>query len=554
MRSPDRLSFRFFHFILIANAFVLLICSACGKRADTPPIITDAEHGTLEPEQLAAWASSLAVEAPLSPIRIIEPLSGTVFPTDLASPAIRWEDSRRNSAWLITIRGDEEALLKVLTSSPWWIPDPSAWKRLKMEAGHRHLELIVSGIGGWTGRQITSRGSSSFKFSKDRLDARILYMQKPLPFQKAKQNPEKTRILAADPASYDPPCVLLANPPVCVNCHSYSQDGRRMTLDTDFGGDKGAFWEAPLQDTCQIQAHQVYSWNVLVPRKPSIYSMGLFSRLSPDGAFLAGTVDETSVFVMMEDLFFSQLFFPATGRIGIFDTKTKCFFRLPGADLDDRVHTAPAWHPDGKTLAFSVAPLNPDLVAKVSAQVIRREKPAQTIAALNKKYPVQFDIYTMPFNNGEGGRAAPLEGAAGNGRSNYFPRFSPDGKWLVFTQSPTGLVLQPDSRLLIIPAAGGTARVLRCNLPVMNSWHSWSPNSKWIVFTSKANSPYTELYLTHIDDRGESSPAIRLFRLSRNDLAAMVPEFFPKTVDLPESMRFASMADAKGTSMAIDGR
>ena len=96
--------------------------------------------------------------------------------------------------------------------------------------------------------------------------------------------------------------------------------------------------------------------------------------------------------------------------------------------------------------------------------------------------------------------------------------------------------------------------MLRCNLPVMNSWHSWSPNSKWIVFTSKANSPYTELYLTHIDDRGESSPAIRLFRLSRNDLAAMVPEFFPKTVDLPESMRFASMADAKGTSMAIDGR
>ena len=55
--------------------------------------------------------------------------------------------------------------------------------------------------------------------------------------------------------------------------------------------------------------------------------------------------------------------------------------------------------------------------------------------------------------------------------------------------------------------------MLRCNLPVMNSWHSWSPNSKWIVFTSKANSPYTELYLTHIDDRGESSPAIRLFRI-----------------------------------------
>ena len=554
MLPPDRLSVRFFRFILVAHAVMLLICSACGKRAEAPHFITDAEHATLGPEQLAAWARSLTVETPLSPIRVIEPLSGSVFPKDLASPAIRWEDSRRNSTWLVTIRRDEKALLNVLTSRPWWIPGPSAWERLKMAAGRSPLELVVSGIGGWTGRQIASRGSICFRFTRDKLDAHILYMQKPLPFLEAKQHPEKTRILAADPASYEPPRVLLANPPVCVNCHSYSRDGRRMTLDTDFRGDKGAFLEAPFQDTRQIQAHQFYSWNILTPRKPATYSMGLFSRLSPDGAFLAGTVDETSVFVMMDDLFFSQLFFPATGRIGIFDTRTKSFCRLPGADLDDRVHTAPAWHPDGKTLAFSVAPLNPDLIAKVSAQAIRREKPAQTIAALNKKYPVQFDIYTMPFNDGEGGQAVPLEGAAGNGRSNYFPRFSPDGKWIVFTQSPTGLVLQPDSRLLIVPAAGGTARVLRCNLPVMNSWHSWSPNSRWIVFTSKANSPYTELYLTHIDDRGESSPAIRLFRLSRNDLAAMVPEFFPKTADIPESMRFTSMAETKGTSMAIDGR
>lgn len=69
----------------------------------------------------------------------------------------------------------------------------------------------------------------------------------------------------------------------------------------------------------------------------------------------------------------------------------------------------------------------------------------------------------------------PLQGASHNGFSNYSPRYSPDGKWLVFTQSPTGLVLQPDSRLFIVPASGGTARPLKSNQPVMNSWHSWSP-------------------------------------------------------------------------------
>lgn len=33
-------------------------------------------------------------------------------------------------------------------------------------------------------------------------------------------------------------------------------------------------------------------------------------------------------------------------------------------------------------------------------------------------------------------------------------------------------------------------------------------NSRWLVFASKADSPYTELYLTHIDDAGSSTPPV----------------------------------------------
>jgi hypothetical protein len=37
----------------------------------------------------------------------------------------------------------------------------------------------------------------------------------------------------------------------------------------------------------------------------------------------------------------------------------------------------------------------------------------------------------------------------------------------------------------------------------------WSPNSKWMVFVSKVYGPYTDLFLTHIDDKGNSSvPAL----------------------------------------------
>jgi tetratricopeptide (TPR) repeat protein len=59
----------------------------------------------------------------------------------------------------------------------------------------------------------------------------------------------------------------------------------------------------------------------------------------------------------------------------------------------------------------------------------------------------------------------------------------------------------------------------------MNSWHSFSPNGKWLVFSGKPDSPYTRLYLTHIDQQGESTPPVVLDRLTASDRAANIPEF-----------------------------
>jgi tetratricopeptide (TPR) repeat protein len=59
----------------------------------------------------------------------------------------------------------------------------------------------------------------------------------------------------------------------------------------------------------------------------------------------------------------------------------------------------------------------------------------------------------------------------------------------------------------------------------MNSWHSWSSNSRWLVFSSKVNGPYTQLFLTHIDDDGNDSPPVLLERFTSPDRAANIPEF-----------------------------
>jgi len=109
--------------------------------------------------------------------------------------------------------------------------------------------------------------------------------------------------------------------------------------------------------------------------------------------------------------------------------------------------------------------------------------------------------------------------------SNYFPRFSPDGKWIVFNQGETGLVARPSSQLYIIPAEGGVPRKMRCNTALYNSWHSWSPNGKWMVFSSKVNTPYTEIFITHIEENGNDSPPVLLSRFRSRDYAAIIPEF-----------------------------
>jgi hypothetical protein len=343
--------------------------------------------------------------------------------------------------------------------------------------------------------------------------------------------------------------------PICFNCHAYSLNGTTYGMDMDYKGDKGGYALVNVTERVSVEDGDVVSWNSYVPPKPATYNMGLFTTLSPDGRYAASTVGETSAFVMLDDLFFSQMFYPATGQIAIFDARTGTVFPLPGADDVRQIQTNPSFTPDGPRVAFARADVDSALVARIVAGELRKEDPGQNIRTVNAKYPVQFDLWSVPFNDGKGGEPEPIRGASDNGLSNFFPKYSPDGRWLAFTQCATGLVLQPDSRIAIVPAGGGEARVLRANTGLMNSWHSWSPNSRWLAFASKGNSPFTEIYLTHIDDDGRSSPPLRLFRFSHDEMAAMVPEFVPDHARFRQkTMELADPEGALGESMATDGR
>jgi hypothetical protein len=330
-----------------------------------------------------------------------------------------------------------------------------------------------------------------------------------------------------DIASYDNPAVVMQNLSTCASCHLFSQDGRKISMEMNYKGDGGAHFIAPVSETIALSKKNFMTWKDFPKPDMLPHTRGVFAKMSPSGKYMVGTVNEISYFALTNDPAFCQLFFPTYGVLAWYGLDRRQFHRLPGADAHEFVQTDPSWSWDEKYVLFARAKTRNEYHNDITD--IRVLVKDADIHALNRKYPIQFDLYRIPFNHGRGGIPKPLEGASQNGMSNYFARYSPDGRWIVFTRSKSGIMLQPDSELYIIPAAGGQARRMQCNRERFNSWHSFSPNGKWMLFSSKVNSAFTEIFLTHIDENGMDSPPVCLSRFSDNRYAANVPEF----VNLP---------------------
>ncbi len=155
---------------------------------------------------------------------------------------------------------------------------------------------------------------------------------------------------------------------------------------------------------------------------------------------------------------------------------------------------SPTWWHDGSTIAYTSAPV-------ASEGVITRVTDADP----------HMDIYTVPYNNKQGGNATPLPGASEAGFWEYYPVISPGDELLAFNRcaprkeangSWADSYNETTGEVYVVPAKGGTATRLAANDPpacagkvspgLTNSWPRWAPTAEvsdgknyyWVVFSS----------------------------------------------------------------------
>lgn len=528
-----------------------------------------------------AHAEKFGGAAPASSKVIIEyPLEGSVFPPEITAPTFLFRDENETAKhWVVDVTLDRVAGIRVETSGEHlqmgeidtkagvgkdlveltpeqkatliWKPDEQTWTAIKQGSVKHPATITVTGFADDQMTSQVSSGSVRISTSVDPVGAPIFYRDVPLllsaPNAKGEIAPLPPFALPlikwklrsiAEPQSK----TVMENLPTCGNCHSFSADGKTLGLDLDGPkNDKGLYAIAPVSAHMTIRNRDVIRWSSFEEEganggsEPTAKRFGFMSQVSPDGNYVVTSIappklaithtQELKEFVpgladrlfsiVYKDVPFAQVFYPTRGILAVYDRTTKKLTPLPGADDPKYVHTSAFWSPDGKYLIFSRAEARDPYPPGPKAEYANDPRETQ----------IQYDLYKIPFNDGHGGKAEPVVGASQNGMSNNFPKVTPDGKWIVFVQNKNGLLMRPDSKLFMVPFAGGRARLMNCNTWRMNSWHTFSPNGRWMAFSSKGRTPYTQLMLTHIDEKGNDTPAIMVENTTLANRAVNIPEF-----------------------------
>lgn len=180
--------------------------------------------------------------------------------------------------------------------------------------------------------------------------------------------------------------------------------------------------------------------------------------------------------------------------------------------------TFPGWSPDGKALYICSA--------------TPKEVPMEY-------KELKYGLYRVPFDLETGRLGEPVDTLYNpdvSGGSIAYPRVSPDGKYLLYTESACGTmpIWHGEADLKLVDLASGEPVDTRLlNSPQADTYHAWSSNSRWILFSSRrVDTKCMRLFIASIDSAGRLS---KPFLLPQKD--PVYNTLRMKSFNIPEFIR-----------------